>query len=165
MNAVKGAVLCAANKEMKRSNLLYTLMMHFIESWREKKGQDKKQDKTSEGANLNSIFSFLYAQVSTQNSRIPRCLSSHGPQHQDYRHFQPLLGSSRTEPAVPQQLSWCYQERQKQRNSIWLLGCTLVPAVTSPVQFCVLLVHCGFNFPVLLSLLFDLVNDSGNYFT
>lgn len=45
MNAVKGAGLCAANKEMKRSNLLYTLMMHFIASWREKKrtGQETGQ--------------------------------------------------------------------------------------------------------------------------
>lgn len=90
---------------------------------------------------------------------------SPSPPHQNYRLCQPRLGSSRTEPAAPQELSWCYQKRQKQKNSIWLLGCTLVPAVISPVQFCVLLVYCGFNFPVLLSLLFHLVNDFGNYFT
>lgn len=35
-----------------------------------KKGQDKKQDKSLEGANLNTIFSFLYAQMSAQDSRI-----------------------------------------------------------------------------------------------
>lgn len=41
--AVKGAVLCAGNREVKKVTHFYTLMMHFSASWREKKDRTRKR--------------------------------------------------------------------------------------------------------------------------
>lgn len=96
--SLKGAVLYAGKKrgEKKEPTLYPDDALSKLER---KKGPDEKQDKSSEGANLNITFSFLYAQMSAQDSRISVMPLSLGPHIRISDIISPYWA-----PAEPKQL-------------------------------------------------------------
>lgn len=70
--------LCRQQRREKKQPTLYPDDA-LLSKLDRKRGEDKKQEKSSEGANLNTSFSFLYAQMSLGTAGFQWCLCPLAP--------------------------------------------------------------------------------------